>query len=59
MCKKAWIIGISAAVGAAGIFGVIYNSKGMRTKRMIKSAGKIIYTVGGMLQTLSCYDCLS
>lgn len=42
-----------AAVGA-GTAGILMNTKRARMMRMAKQAGKIMYTVGGMLQALSC-----
>jgi len=54
MGKKLLIItGAVAAVGI-GAAGILANTKQMRTRRILKKAGKAIYTVGTMLRTLSC-----
>ena len=45
-----------AAVGA-GATGILLNTRRARMMRMAKRAGRIMYAVGGMLQTLSCQGC--
>ena len=42
-----------AAIGA-GTAGILMNTKKARRKRMAKKTGRLMYAVGGMLQTLSC-----
>ena len=45
-----------AAVGA-GATGLILNTKKAKMRRTAKKVGKIMYSVGNVLQTLSCQSC--
>ena len=42
---------VSASIGAVALLA---NTKQAKTKRMLKKAGKAMYTVGTMLRTMSC-----
>jgi len=42
-----------AAVGA-GTAGILMNTKKARMRRIVKNAGKVMYSVGNVLQVLSC-----
>lgn len=44
-----------AAVGA-GTAGIVMNTKKSKMKRLAKKTGKVMYTVGTILRTLSCQD---
>ena len=58
MRKKIFIItGAAAAVLAtAGAVGAILTSKKAKMRRFAKKTGRTMYTVGTMLQALSCQD---
>lgn len=45
-----------AAVGA-GTAGLLMNTKKARMRRLVKKTGRIMYTVGNVLQILSCQEC--
>ena len=53
--SKIWIlagtVGGVALMGTAAIF--VWNSKQMRTARLMKRAGKILYKTGSVLQSVS------
>ena len=57
MNMKVWMI-VAGAVGGAALLGAgafaVWNSKQMRTARVMKRAGKILYKVGSVLQSVSC-----
>jgi hypothetical protein len=42
-----------AAVGA-GTAGIVMNTKKSKMKRLAKKTGKVMYTVGTVLRTISC-----
>ncbi|MBQ8409731.1 MAG: hypothetical protein IJY39_12805 [Clostridia bacterium] len=49
------IITAAALMAAgAGTAGILMNTRQAKMKRVVKKAGKAMYTVGSMLQTLSC-----
>ena len=54
--KTVWILGGTlGGVTAVGLAAVaVWNSKQMRTARVLKRAGKILYKVGSVLQSVSC-----
>lgn len=54
--KGTKIIITAAAILAAGAgtAGILMNTKRARMKRIAKKTGKAMYTVGSVLQTLSC-----
>lgn len=54
MKTAAGIAAGTMVVGAAMGMGIAaYNSKPMRTRRMVKKAGKTLDTVGGMLMSVA------
>ena len=56
MNKKKAVMSVAAVGGAVAVVGVAmatYNSKPMRTRRMMKKAGRTMGNVGSMLTTLS------
>ncbi len=54
MGKKIWLIAGAAAAVGLGTAGILANTKQAKTRRVMKKAGAVMYTVGTMLRTLSC-----
>lgn len=58
MGKKIFIISSAALILAgAGATGLILTSKKAKMRRFAKRTGRTMYTVGSMLQALSCQEC--
>lgn len=58
MGKKV-IITMAAAilVAGAGTAGMLMNTRKAKMRRFVKKTGRTMYTVGTMLQALSCQNC--
>ena len=55
MGKKIVLIsGAAIVLAGAGATGLILTSKKAKMRRFVKRTGKTMYTVGTMLQALSC-----
>ena len=57
MGKTIWIItGAALLLAGAGTAGAVLTSKKAKMRRFVKRTGRTMYTVGTMLQALSCQD---
>jgi hypothetical protein len=53
MVKSGLVITLAVIGASAGAVALLTNSKQAKAKRMLKKTGKVMYTVGTMLRTMS------
>ncbi|MBO5295853.1 MAG: hypothetical protein J6B71_11525 [Clostridia bacterium] len=55
ICITAGVVGGVALLGVAA--AMVWNCKQLRTARMFKRTGKVLYAVGTAMRNVSCMDC--